>query len=128
MKLIKTTLFGLLSLAAVLAHAGEIKPYNQAQFDSLIAQGKPVVLEVHANWCPTCRAQTPIIQELMAAPAYKDVSTLVIDFDAEKPLLKQFKVAAQSTLIAFKAGKEVTRSVGVTNKAGIEELVQKTVK
>jgi thiol-disulfide isomerase/thioredoxin len=128
MKFFKNALLFILSALAVSqAMAGEIKPYQQAQFDQLRAQGKPVLLAIHANWCPTCKAQKPIIDELMKQAAYKDVSTLVIDFDTEKPLLKQYKVGMQSTLIAFKGAKEVGRSVGDTSNTGIENLVKKTV-
>src|SRR2546426_11727631 len=121
MKIVKALLFALSAFLS-LAMAGEIKSYNQAQFDRLTAEGKPVLLAVHANWCPTCKAQKPIIDDLMGQPAYKDVTTLVIDFDADKPLLKHYKVGMQSTLIAFKGAKEVGRSVGDTTKAGIEGL------
>ena len=127
MKIVKTAVLFILSAFVSLAMAGEIKPYNQVQFDKLSAEGKPVLLAIHASWCPTCKAQKPIIGELMGQAAYKDVTTLVIDFDAEKPLLKHYKVGMQSTLIAFKGTKEVGRSVGDTTKAGIENLIQKTV-
>ena len=63
----------------------------------------------------------------MGQPAYKDVTTYMVDFDTAKPLLRKYKVGMQSTLIAFKGGKEVGRSVGDTTPAGIEALVKKTV-
>lgn len=110
-----------------LAVAGDIKPYSQAQFDTLAAAGKPVLLAVHAGWCPTCKAQKPIVDALMGQAAYKNVTTLVIDFDGDKALLKHYKVAMQSTLIAFKGSQEVGRSMGDTTPAGIESLVNKTV-
>jgi thiol-disulfide isomerase/thioredoxin len=117
------TLSGCLSWAA----AGEVKPYTQAQFDQLTSQGKPVVLAIQASWCPTCKAQKPIIDELMGQAAYKDVTTLTIDFDTDKPLLKKYKVGMQSTLVGFKGKTEVARTVGDTTKAGIEGLVKKTL-
>ena len=79
------------------------------------------------DWCPTCKAQKPIIDELMRQAAFKDVTTLTIDFDADKPLLKKYKVAMQSTLVGFKGKAEVARTVGDTTKAGIEGLVKKTL-
>jgi thioredoxin 1 len=127
MKLAKTAFLFLLSGALSLALAGDIKPYTQAQFDQLAREGKPVVLAIHASWCPTCKAQKPIISELMGQAAYKNVTTLMIDFDADKPLLKSYKVGMQSTLIGFKGKQEVSRSVGDTTKVGIEDLVKKTV-
>ncbi len=108
-----------------LAMAGEITPYSQTRFDQLSVEGKPVLLDVQASWCPTCKAQEPIIRDLMGQSAYTDVTTLTIDFDADKPLLKKYKVGMQSTLIAFKGTKEVGRSVGDTTKSGIEGLIKK---
>ncbi len=118
-----------LSLAVLgpLAGAGEIRPYSQAEFDKAAAQGRPALVAVHATWCPTCKAQQPIVGDLMGRPAYKDVTTYLVDFDADKPLLRKYKVGMQSTLIAFKGGKEVGRSVGDTTPAGIEGLVRKSV-
>ncbi|MEQ1814447.1 MAG: thioredoxin family protein [Candidatus Nitrotoga sp.] len=127
MKIVKAVLLLISSAFFSLAVAGEIKPYNQAQFDKLTAAGKPVLLAIHADWCPTCKVQKPIINDLMGQDAYKDVTTLMINFDADKLLLKQYKVRKQSTLIAFKGAKEVGRSLGDTTKAGIESLVKKTV-
>jgi len=63
----------------------------------------------------------------MGQAAFRDVTTLTIDFDAGKPLLKKYKVSMQSTLIGFKGRREVARSVGDTTRAGIETLVKKTV-
>ena len=115
-----------LSAFAALASAGPTEPYTQKRFDELAAQGKPTLVAVHADWCPTCKAQKPIVHALLGQPEFKDVTELVVDFDAQKPVVQQYKVAAQSTLIAFKAGKEVGRSVGDTTKGGIEALVKKT--
>lgn len=127
MKLAKTTLTIALTLLASMAMAGEIKPFSQQEFDQLTKAGKPVVLDISAPWCPTCKAQKPIMDGLMQQPAYKDVTLLTIDFDNAKPTLKTFKVTMQSTLVAFKGEKEVGRSVGDTTPAGLEGLVKKTV-
>ncbi len=127
MKFAKTLLTIALTSLASMAMAGDIKPFSQQEFDQLTKAGKPVVLAISAPWCSTCKAQKPIIDGLMKQPAYKDVTLLTIDFDSSKPTLKQFKVAVQSTLVAFKGEKEVGRSVGDTTPAGLEGLVKKTV-
>lgn len=119
-------LFALSALASI-ASAGQIKPYTQAEFDRLTHDGKPVVVDVSATWCPTCKAQKPIVESLMKQPAYKDVTVLSVDFDAEKPTLRKFKVSMQSTLVAFKGQKEVGRSTGDTTPEGLEGLIKKTV-
>lgn len=50
-----------------------------------------------------------------------------VDFDSQKDILREFGVQQQSTLIAFKGGKEVGRSVGQTSAAAIENLLNKTL-
>ncbi|GGH49811.1 hypothetical protein GCM10010975_02380 [Comamonas phosphati] len=128
MKLRITLAFLALSALAGLASAGAIKPFSQADFDKLTQAGQPVVVDVGATWCPTCKAQKPILEKLMQQPAYKDVTLLTVDFDADKSIVRAFKVSMQSTLLGFRGRKEVARSVGDTTEAGIESLVQKTLR
>lgn len=111
-----------------MASAGEIKPYTQATFERLTQNNQPILVDVTASWCPTCKAQKPIIEKLMGQAAFKDVTTLTVDFDTEKTVLQQHKVGMQSTLIAFKGSQEVGRSVGSTSPASIERLLEKTLR
>jgi thiol-disulfide isomerase/thioredoxin len=123
---IRTTLATLLLVCATgLAAAAEPRVFSQAEFDRLAREGRPVVVDVAATWCPTCKAQKPIVDRLVKQADYRDVAVLTVDFDADKPVLKTFKAGMQSTLIAFKGGKEVGRSVGDTTPAGIEALFRK---
>lgn len=124
--ILTATLSAISALMSV-AIAGEIKPYNQNDFDALTSAGKPVVLDISAPWCPTCKEQKPIIDGLMKQPVYKDITLMTIDFDSAKPILKKYKVNMQSTLVAFKGTNEVGRSVGDTTPAGLEGLIKKTV-
>ena len=124
MKLAK--LATLLALAgSSLAWAGPQEAYTPARFDQLAKEGKPILVAIHADWCPTCKAQKPLIHELMVKPEYKDVTELTVDFDKDKTALKRFKASMQSTMVAFKGDKEAGRSVGDTTKAGLEALVKK---
>ena len=110
---------------STLAWAGPAEPYSPARFDQLSSQGKPVLVAIHADWCPTCKAQRPILGEFMARPEYKDVTELTVDFDKDKTAVRRFKASMQSTLVAFHGSQEVGRSVGDTTRAGIEQLFKK---
>ncbi|MBI4693281.1 MAG: thioredoxin family protein [Gammaproteobacteria bacterium] len=114
----------LMSAGAATADAGTIEAYTQQNFDTLIGAGKPVIVDVAATWCPTCKAQTPVIEEVAKLPAYSGVAVLVLDFDTGKPALKQLRAGMQSTVLAFNRGKEVARSIGDTSRVGIERLFQ----
>ena len=118
--------FFLFFLALGSAFAANI-PFEQAQFDQLLHQGKPVVLHIHADWCPTCRAQQAVLDDLMPLPEFKNLPVLRVNFDSEKSLLRTYKVRNQSTFIVFKNGKEVTRSTGETDRDAIAALLKKAL-
>ena len=115
-----------LALAAVAAFAGEV-PFNKAEFDAALAKGTPVIVDFAASWCPTCKAQKPIVQGLLAEPKLKPVTLFLADFDTEVALKKQLGVTQQSTFVVFKGGKEVGRSTGQTQRDVIAELFYKAL-
>ena len=115
-----------LVLAATLACAGEV-PYTKAAFDSAVAAGKPVIVDVKASWCPTCKAQQPIVNALMKEPKLKGVTLFAADFDTESALKQRLNVAQQSTFVVFKGGKEVGRSTGQTSRDAIAGLFDKAL-
>jgi thioredoxin 1 len=114
------------ALAAAPAFA-EPQPFDAKAFDAAQKAGKPIFVAVHASWCPTCKAQTPILSKLTADPKFKDLTYFVIDFDSQKDLVNRFGVKMQSTLIAFKGGQEQGRSVGDTDRARIAALLNKVL-
>jgi thioredoxin 1 len=101
--------------------------YDQKAFDAAQAAGKPILVEVHAPWCPTCKAQAPILSRLKADPRFKQLASFTIDFDTQKDLLKKFNVQRQSTLIVFKGKQEAGRSIGDTNPVSIEQMLAKSI-
>lgn len=117
---------GLLLVLAGSALADEV-PFNQAQYEKTIASGKPAVVYLHADWCPTCRAQQPIVDKLSKEPQLKNVTIFVADFDKETALEKSLKVTQQSTFVVFKQGHEVTRSTGQTDEKAIRATLQQAL-
>ncbi len=103
------------------------KPFDQADFEAARAAGKPILVEIHANWCPTCRAQEPIISELLREPKHAGFVVLRVDFDNQKDVAKRFRAQYQSTLIVFKGEKEVARSTGETRKDAIAAQLAKAL-
>lgn len=124
------TLRNLLALLAMLfpllAHAiGE--PYTQEKLDALNKAGKPALVFIYADWCPTCKAQDKLLGELLPTDEFKGITTLRVNFDAQKPVVRAFGVKYQSTLIIFKGGKEVSRTTAETDRERIAELLRKAL-
>jgi thiol-disulfide isomerase/thioredoxin len=107
--------------------ANTAAPFSMEAFKAAQASGGPILVEIHADWCPTCKAQNPILDKLTSAVKFKDLKIFRVDFDAQKPVVKEFGAQMQSTLIVFKGTAEQGRSVGDTKEASIEALLNKSL-
>jgi thioredoxin 1 len=116
----------MLTLLSTLAHANEI-PFNQAQFDAARAAGKPVAVVFHADWCPTCRAQAPVLKGVTETPEFKSVTLYIANFDTENALKKSLGVTKQSTIVVFKNGREAARSTGDTQQTNLAALLRHAI-
>ena len=127
MKLISSLLAGVAALSLSLSALAGETPFNQQQFEQALAAGKPVVVDFAADWCPTCRAQKPVISAIVQQPAMAPLTLFIANFDTEKALKQALRVNGQSTLVVFKDGKEVARSTGQTQPAQLQALLAKAL-
>lgn len=102
-------------------------PFSEAAFKAAQASGAPILVEIHADWCPTCKAQAPVIGELAAQPKFKFLKVFRVDFDNQKADVRKFGAQTQSTLIVFKGNSEMGRSVGDTKRDSISALLDKAL-
>ncbi len=109
------------------ASANTTVPFIEDAFKAAQASGSPILLEIHADWCPTCKAQKPILDKLTADPRFKQLKIFRVDFDSMKPVVREFGAEMQSTLIVFKGTAEQGRSVGDTREASIAALLDKSL-
>jgi thioredoxin 1 len=116
---------GLVGLSAGVARADEVTAFTPAAFKAAQDAGRPILVEVHAVWCPVCAKQKPILAKLTAEPAFRGLAVFRVDFDSQKDIVRDFKVPMQSALIVFHGGAEKGRSIGDTNEASIRALLQK---
>ena len=109
------------------ASANTAVPYSAEAFKAAQMAGSPILVEIHADWCPTCKAQKPILDKLTADPKFNELKIFRVDFDSMKPVVKQFGAQMQSTLIVFKGSAERGRSVGDTKEISISALLNKSL-
>lgn len=119
----------ILAVSLLVAQTAFAEPaaFTQSAFNQLQKEGKSILIEVHAPWCPTCRAQASILKTFLNEKEYQSINTLRVDFDTQKDVLKMLKVNRQSTLIGYKGFKEIERSTGDTSSESIKKLIQKTI-
>ena len=109
------------------ASAAEWKPFDASAFAAAQKDGKSILVDIFAVWCPVCRAQNPILVQLTREPKFKDMVVFKVDFDTQKDDVRAFKAQSQSTLIVFKGETEKDRSVGDTNEQSIAALLEKAL-
>ena len=114
----------LASWMPTVATAVERKAFDPASFQAAQQRGARILVDISATWCPTCKAQEPIIDSLAQQPNNSDLVIFSVDFDSQKPIVREVGARSQSTLIAFRGKTETARSVGDTDPASIAALVQ----
>jgi len=115
----------LLMIVTSVVNAGQWLPYSDAQFSTLTKAGHSVVLDVHADWCPTCQQQQPVLKALVGTPEFSAFDVLVVNFDDQEDVRRRFNVVQQSTLLVFKGPKEAARATGITEKKSIKDLLNR---
>ncbi|WP_299592737.1 thioredoxin family protein [uncultured Microbulbifer sp.] len=105
----------LLSLGLVAGAVAENKePFSEQRFNALKESGAVVLVDVFAEWCPTCAKQQEVIKKYRAENPDKDFHVLIVDFDKDKEWVRHFKAPRQSTLVLFAGEEQVWFSVAET--------------
>ncbi len=123
----KLLVFATALLFPLFAQAWVGEPYTQEKLDSVNNAGKPALVFIYADWCPTCKAEEKILNTLLPTDEFRGITTLRVNFDNQKSVVKAFGAMYQSTLIVFKSGKEVARMTGETDQGRIAALLRKAL-
>lgn len=117
-----------LAIASVPAAAAPVRPFSTAAFQTAQRAGAPILVDVHADWCPTCRAQAPIIAELSRDPAYAKLTIFRLDYDKQKAERRALRAQRQSTLIVWRGTAERGRATGIVDRGAIRALAAKALR
>ncbi len=102
----------------------DIKQITPENFDAVVNDNLPVLVDFWAPWCGPCRSLSPIVDEVADELAGK-LTVAKCNVDDNQDLAMKFGVMSIPTLVVFKNGEEVDRSVGALPKARLQALLEK---
>lgn len=99
----------------------EIK--NAADYQALVNQDNPVLLDFYADWCGPCKALLPTVEKL--ADQYKgEVEIAKVNVDTNRDLAQEFGVRSIPALFFVQNGKIQERLVGFQTAAVLNNKIQ----
>ncbi len=90
--------------------------------EEVIKSDKPVLLDFWAAWCGPCRMVGPVVDKI--AEEHPEYKVGKVDVDAQPELAGQFSVMSIPTLLVFKEGKMVNKTVGVASKEALLKMFE----
>ena len=111
-----TLAVGLTLMSAPPAWAQEKEAFTPERFEALQAEGALILLDVFADWCPTCAKQQEILGAYQEEHPDVPLHILEINFDEQKEWVTKFRAPRQSTLILYRGEEQVWFNVAATSR------------
>ena len=88
---------------------------NNGNFESeVLNSSQPVLVDFWATWCGPCQKQGPIVEEI--ADSQDEIKVCKLDVDDVPEIAEKYNIMSIPTVIAFKDGAPVNKSVGLASK------------
>ena len=101
-----------------------IEIFTKEEFNNLINSDKPVLVDFFATWCAPCKMQAPVLYEFKKEMGDK-IIVAKVDVDQNPELASEYSVFSIPTLMVFVKGEHKEKSVGLSTKANLSEMIIK---
>lgn len=94
-----------------------------ANFNDLLNEDAPVLVDFWAPWCGPCRTLSPIVDEI-ADDLAGQIKVAKCNVDENQDIAMKYGVMSIPTLVLLKGGQEIARTVGAMPKAKLMAELQ----
>ena len=101
----------------------DIKQITPENFDSIVNDSLPVLVDFWAPWCTPCRMLSPTVDTIAQEQAGR-IKVGKVNIDEQPELAERFRVMSIPTLMVFKDGRLVDSTVGVQPKPAILRMLE----
>lgn len=95
----------------------------KTNFQDLIDDGLPVLIDFYADWCGPCQALAPTIQEVKDELG-DQVRVIKINIDKNEALAQQLNIRSIPTLLIYDKGELKWRHTGGETKQSLIERLE----
>ena len=88
---------------------------TNSNFQEILSGELPVLVDFWATWCGPCRVLSPTVEEIAEEYAGK-VDVVKCNVDDADQIAMQYRIMSIPTLLYFKGGQLVDRTVGLVDK------------
>ena len=88
---------------------------TNTSFDGFLESEKLVIVDFWATWCGPCRMLSPLLDEVEEEMADK-ILVVKVNIDDAEEIAMRYRIMSIPTLIFFKGGEMVDRTVGAMPK------------
>ena len=96
---------------------------SKDEFEKIINESKPTIVDFFATWCGPCKMLSPILEKV-EEDSKGEFNIVKIDVDESYDVAKKYGIMSVPTMIIFKDGDEQEKIVGLRQKNQIEDAVR----
>lgn len=97
--------------------------YDAHRFADLMTRDAPILVEIYAPWCPTCKLQYEAFEALHDGGKAPGIRAVRVDFDQDKEFVDSRGFRSTGTLVIYQRGREITRATGLVTPDKILEFL-----
>jgi thioredoxin 1 len=92
-------------------------------FNSIIQDDRPVLVDFYAQWCGPCKVQSPVLKQV-ASEMGERIRVIKIDVDKNPEVASKYGIQGVPTLMVFKDGELKYKQAGVHDRSRLINILK----